>query len=77
MGFEIFENLFEFLVVVAYEEQRGGPVQVWDAGVDPDPVLNLDFAEVVDLLHSFLDCGRMAHSDQPLLDVDDLELSVK
>jgi hypothetical protein len=48
-----------------------------DTGINPYSILDLDLTEVVDFSYPLLDCGRMPHTYESLLDVNYLELGVE
>lgn len=72
MAFKVFENLLEFVIMVADEEKWRGSVQMRNLGINPDSVLDLNLTEVVNLPDPLLDGGRMAQPDQSLFDIDNL-----
>jgi hypothetical protein len=48
-----------------------------DTGIDPYSILDLDLTEVVNFSYPLLDCRRMPHSNESLLDFNYLELGVE
>jgi len=77
VSFKVFKNLFELIVIIANEEKGRCSVKVWDTGIDSYSVLDLNLTEVVHFSYPLLNCGRMSHADESLLDINYLELGVE